>query len=204
MGECKTALFGGSFDPIHLGHLFLLHCAITKTDCQRFIIVPAYMSNFKRDKNLSASPQDRLKMIEIALEDYRKIYPQDRNVIFEISDYELNKGGVSYTYDTIMYLINKYNLNEPLGLLMGDDHIERLTEWYKFDEFKDKVQFLICPRNAGHDIWRKLPAGISYQDIGIGKISEASATRVRDDLSSYQTDLSDGVRDYVRANHLYN
>lgn len=203
MGEKKTALFGGSFDPIHLGHLFLLHSAVSKTDYERFVIVPAYMSNFKRDKSLSASPKARLDMINLAIEDYKKLYPEDRKVEIVVLSYELEKGGVSYTIDTVNEIISQYKLTNKLGLLMGDDHIERLTEWYKYTELKEKVQFLICPRSGNAEVWKKIPSDVDYKEIGIGKISSASATRVRDDIGLYNTDLSEGVREYVKQNKLY-
>lgn len=203
MDNKKTAMLGGSFDPIHLGHLFLLHCAIQNTDYKRFVIVPANMSNFKRDRQLSADSSARMKMIEIALKDYRKIYPQDRDIEIVISDFELSKGGISYTYDTVCHLIEKYKLQDKLGLLIGDDHIERLTEWYKFEQMKEKVQFVICPRDGKETTWNKIPEGIDYIKIDTKELSPASATKLRQDLEANINDLSEGVRQYVRENNLY-
>jgi len=53
MSSDKTAILGGSFDPVHLGHMFLLHCAVSMTDYSSFLIIPAKVSNFKQDNSPS-------------------------------------------------------------------------------------------------------------------------------------------------------
>ena len=94
MSKAKVAVLGGSFDPVHLGHLFLLHCAISMTDYRRFLIIPAKVSNFKQDSCPQASDADRLNMLHLALEDFRDLYPEDSGAEIEISTMELERGGV--------------------------------------------------------------------------------------------------------------
>ena len=202
MSKAKVAVLGGSFDPVHLGHLFLLHCAISMTDYRRFLIIPAKVSNFKQDSRPQASDADRLTMLRLALEDFRDIYPEDSGAGIEISTMELERGGVSYTSDTIREL--KIQLDDPMiGLIMGDDHISGLTRWHDFDYLKQNVEFLICRRESSMSNW-KLPEDICYRALIPSDIAPQSSSAIRTDLEGNLDYLSRRVREYVKANNLYN
>lgn len=206
MSKSNVVLFGGSFDPVHLGHLFLLHCAISMTDYSSFLLVPAKLSNFKRDSVPKASDSDRLEMLRLALMDYQDIYSQDyscnsENPDIRISAIELERGGISYTSDTVRSL--KESGYERIGLLIGDDHIEGLTRWHDYEYIRDNVEFLICRRNADGPLWDKLPDGIRYRALEPGEVFPQSSSAVRSDVSGKLDYLSERVREYVRAKHLY-
>ena len=202
MSKAKVAVLGGSFDPVHLGHLFLLHCAISMTDYRRFLIIPAKVSNFKQDSLPQASDADRLTMLRLALEDFRDLYPEDSGAGIEISTMELERGGVSYTSDTIREL--KIQLDDPMiGLIMGDDHISGLTRWHDFDYLKQNVEFLICRRESSMSNW-KLPEDICYRALIPSDIAPQSSSAIRTDLEGNLDYLSRRVREYVKANNLYN
>ena len=206
MIKSNVVLFGGSFDPVHLGHLFLLHCAISMTDYHCFLIVPAKLSNFKRDSVPKASDKDRLEMLNLALMDYKDIYSQDFSCNsaypdIRISTMELDRGGISYTSDTVKSL--KESGYEKIGLLIGDDHIEGLTKWHDFDYIKDNVEFLICRRNAQGPLWDRLPKGIRYKALEPENVSPQSSSAVRSDVNGNLDYLSERVREYVKAKHLY-
>ena len=201
MSKAKVAVLGGSFDPVHLGHLFLLHCAISMTDYRRFLIIPAKVSNFKQDSRPQASDADRLTMLRLALEDFRDLYPEDSGAGIEISTMELERGGVSYTSDTIREL--KIQLDDPMiGLIMGDDHISGLTRWHDFDYLKQNVEFLICKRESSMSNW-KLPEDICYRALIPSDIAPQSSSAIRTDLEGNLDYLSRRVREYVKANNLY-
>lgn len=197
----KTALFGGSFDPVHLGHLFNLHCVASQTDYSRFVIMPAKQSNFKRENIPSATDNQRIEMLELALEDFFEIYPSDCEArVFEVSDMEIVRGGISYTLDTVNQLL-KDGDGSKIGLIIGDDHLPLLKKWYGFEELKKKVEFLICPRNSKQII---APEGIEYKVLEVDQVAPESATRIREDVKKYASYLSPRVREYVFANNLYN
>ena len=202
MSKAKTAVFGGSFDPVHLGHLFLLHCAVSMTDYERFLIIPAKVSNFKQDSRPQASDRDRLNMLSLALEDYREIYPEDCNAKIEISTMELERGGVSYTSDTIRELKAQGDYSR-IGLVMGDDHISGLSRWHDFDYLKKNVEFLICRREKAQDTW-VLPEGLCYRALIPSSTAPQSSSAIRTDLQGNMDYLSRRVREYVTANNLYN
>lgn len=197
----KTAVLGGSFDPVHLGHLFLLHCAISMTDYKRFLIIPAKVSNFKQDSRPKASDLDRLNMLRLALEDFREIYPEDSMAEIEISTMELERGGVSYTSDTIRQ-IKENTSSSRIGLVMGDDHISGLSRWHDFEYLKENVEFLICRRDSLDVSW-KLPEGIEFKALVPPSVAPQSSSAIRLDLDGNLDYLSQRVREYVKAHDLY-
>ena len=201
MRETKTAILGGSFDPVHLGHLFLLHCAVSMTDYKSFLIIPAKVSNFKQDNSPKATDEQRLEMLRLALCDYHELYPQDKTDI-SISTMELERGGVSYTSDTIRILKEKLGAGR-IGIVMGDDHIEGLSRWHDFPYLKDNVEFLICRRNPEGTCWDTLPEGLCYKKLEPSDVAPQSSSAIRENVSGRGDYLSRRVGEYVRANNLY-
>ena len=201
MRETKTAILGGSFDPVHLGHLFLLHCAVSMTDYKSFLIIPAKVSNFKQDNSPKATDEQRLEMLRLALCDYHELYPKDKADI-SISTMELERGGVSYTSDTIRILKEKLGAGR-IGMVMGDDHIEGLTRWHDFPYLKDNVEFLICRRNPEGTCWETLPEGLCYKKLEPSDVAPQSSSAIRENVSGRGDYLSRRVGEYVRANNLY-
>ncbi len=199
----KVALFGGSFDPVHLGHLAVLHNALISTDYSLFLLVPAKLSNFKQTKTPKATSEDRLQMLQLALEDYKEIYPRDEVGKITISTLELDRGGVSYTYDTVMEIKKLYGITDRLGLIIGDDQIPKLTNWYRYGDLKKEVEFIICRRNPDGALWSLLPSDICYTKIEPEKLAPQSSSEVRANLEDREDYLSKRVRQYVRDNNLY-
>ena len=202
----KTALLGGSFDPVHLGHLFLLHSAIDKTDYRRFVIMPAKQSNFKRESAPGATDDQRLHMLKLALKDFNDLYPQDfeKGIEIEVSDMEIKRGGISYTIDTVNALLGE-GAPPPVGLVIGDDHLDKLDKWYDFDNLRRKVEFLICRRFS---VKPSLPEniitkGIQYRILEVDTVSPESSTKIRNNPLEHMNYLSNRVRAYVREQNLY-
>lgn len=194
------AMFGGSFDPIHLGHLHLIHSVYEKTGYKKIILVPLFANKLKEGyKNTDSS--HRLNMINIAIDDYKKIYPNDKDLQIIVETCELDRGGFSYTLETVDYIYKNYNIANKLGLLMGDDLVSSLTKWYKFDILKEKVKFIICKRNnESLDI-----DDLNYEIVNNVVFEDASSTirtfvKENKDISSL---VSLGVLDYVKSHELY-
>lgn len=127
----KTVLFGGSFDPVHNGHIHLAKNALSLAD--RVVFMPCFANPF--GKNIIAPPEDRLMMLRLAVSGESR---------FEVSDYELNKGGVSYTIDTIEYLKQAYP--GELILMMGSDAFMDIEKWYRAEEIMQSVTILVYNR----------------------------------------------------------
>lgn len=116
----KTGIFGGTFNPPHLGHRniaegFVAHCSL-----DRMLIIPAAIPPHKAAPDL-ASAEDRLHMCEKTFADGR----------FTIDPIELNRQGKSYTVDTLRQLKQRYGENDEFYFLMGDDMLLYLDKWYE-------------------------------------------------------------------------
>lgn len=203
-GDRRVAMLGGSFDPVHLGHLFLLHCAVSMSDYDTFIVVPAALSNFKQTSAPKATDKDRLEMLRLALLDYKDIYPQDEDADIRLSSMELDRGGVSYTYDTVMALKRDMDIHTRLGFIMGDDQIPALDRWYRFDDLKGEVDFLVCRRNQHGALWNLMPEGVVYSKLEPEVLAMQSSSGFREDVSGRMEDLPKRVAEYVREHNLYN
>ncbi len=116
----KTCIFGGTFDPPHIGHLLIAQTIIESENFERLIFVPANISPAKKGQIISSSKK-RLDMLNMAL---------TSNENFEISDFEINKGDVSYTINTIVEFANTLNLDKKdLYFLMGSDTLGEFHNW---------------------------------------------------------------------------
>ena len=122
----NVLIFGGSFNPVHNGHLNLLHSMLDspRIGIEKTIIMPAYVSPFKTGSSEYAAPADRLEMCRLAFGDIPGT---------EISDYELRKGGVSYTVETLRYLCDIFP-DDNFFLALGGDMIKSFPTWNNYKE----------------------------------------------------------------------
>ncbi|RUM44700.1 MAG: nicotinate (nicotinamide) nucleotide adenylyltransferase [Hydrogenimonas sp.] len=145
MRSKKIAIFGGSFDPPHLGHLEIIKKALDQLDIDRLIVVPAFISPFK--KGHSAPPQQRLAWL-------KKMTADDPRI--EVSDIEVQKGGASYTIETVNYFSQFF---DTIYLIIGADNLKSLHKWHRFEELNQKVHWVVATRNGEEipDGYIKLP-----------------------------------------------
>lgn len=190
----KTLIFGGTFDPVHKGHLYLLKMAEEHTDYGRVVIIPARISNFKQGTH-PASGEDRLKMLECAIGEYKEENPSS-HIDIVISDMEIRREGVSYSYDTVREVIESYPIIGKPGFLMGDDLLSGLERWYRFDDLKKLVTF-VCFTRGMHELSSDSGADIIYIPV---EAYTASSSAVRD---GERSTLTKGVAEYVQAHGLY-
>ena len=119
----RMGIFGGTFDPVHMGHLVIAQDAAEKLDLSEIIFVPAAIPPHKQHLQQSSS-EHRLNMLHLAVES---------DMRFAVSDIESNRGGVSYTFDTICEL-KAERPNVELVLIVGSDTLIDLHNWYNIDE----------------------------------------------------------------------
>jgi nicotinate-nucleotide adenylyltransferase len=132
----RLGLYGGSFDPIHHGHLILARQAVEVLFLDRVIFIPAAESPFKPDQ-LGASAEDRLAMIRLAIQDEPR---------FVVDPLELNREAPSYTIHTA----RAYKVQHPkdvLFFLIGEDHVSALRKWNEFEQLDQLVNFAILSRS---------------------------------------------------------
>jgi nicotinate-nucleotide adenylyltransferase len=131
----RIGLFGGSFNPVHLGHLLVAQAAREELQLSRLFFIPAAQSPFKPGLVL-APANERLRLLRLALASQTDC---------EIDDQEINRGGVSYTIDTVRDYNRRFP-GAPLFYLIGADHVPQLTKWRDADELARLVEFVVIPR----------------------------------------------------------
>ena len=191
--KSRTALLGGTFNPVHMGHVHLFHEAYEAGRISNLIVIPAYISNFKRDSH-PVSFSDRVKMLSLAVEDYRDIYPDDKLEI-TVSLFEGEKGGISYTSDTIREFFDSAEDNGKVNFIIGDDIIPTLGHWHDIEYLRSHARFLCFTRLGS--VENESGAEVIFIK---SSVYHASSSEVR---AGDMTMLSPRVREYVYANKLY-
>lgn len=204
-----TAMVGGSFDPIHLGHLHLVHTVATSTPYRRFVFVPVARNNFKQDARM-ADENHRLNMLRLCFNHYRILYPEDPPLTFIIERCELDRGGVSYTYDTVRYLDGSYAIEGKLAVVMGDDLLRDLKKWHEYEKLRDLVTFVVIRRENSPIDFADPKASLVYLQ---NPMVDDSSTLIRQTCQqlgncdplplSVKSLMCPEVADYVEKHRLY-
>jgi len=133
-------LFGGSFDPIHNGHLIVARAVAETLGVEKVVLIPSANPPHKQ-KMILASALDRLEMAQLAVAGDK---------LFEVSDCELRREGPSYTLDTVLYFREVYAPDITLYWLIGADTVRELPLWYKVGELAD-LCVIVTARRPGFD-----------------------------------------------------
>jgi len=131
----KIGFLGGSFDPVHFGHLLAAQDAYEQHNLDRLVLVPAARAPLKPN-DVQSSADDRLAMLRSAIEWDKR---------FEISDLELRRGGVSYTIDSARHFRAAYP-NDQLFWIIGGDQLPKLHLWKDIAELARLVEFIFLER----------------------------------------------------------
>lgn len=198
----RIGVLGGSFDPLHYGHLILAEQIRQEASLGKVVLVPAYVNPFKADY-MPAEGRHRLEMLRIAAGDHSA---------FEISDIELKKQAPSYTFDTLSALSERFGSGCELFFIMGTDAFLELEHWHKAEELIENFRFLVGLRRgydeagleaAAERLREKYPLKAEYIRIPELEISSTDIKRrIRDGLS-VRFMLPDGVIEYIARNELY-
>lgn len=131
----RLGLYGGSFDPVHVGHLLVAAAALEEFELDRLVFVLASQSPFKPDRQAS-TPADRLRWLRLALAGKTRCV---------VDDVEIRRGGISFTIDTVRH----FRVQHPgssVYYLIGEDHLEQLPKWREAGELARLVEFILVPR----------------------------------------------------------
>jgi len=198
-------VFGGTFDPIHLGHVNTVQSVLKQTDLQSIVFIPAATPPLREQPKASA--KHRLEMVRIATE---------RKPNFLVDDRELKRNSPSYTIDTIASL-QLENPNYRYSVILGLDAMLGLTTWYRWQELLERVHFIVMKRPGWSlPYWyrdRKVEAFDELTKTRVGKIYfidikpiDLSATYIRarihrgEDVSKL---LPEGILHYIKEKKLY-
>ena len=198
----KIGLFGGSFNPIHLGHLHIAEAARKTLGWDKVLFIPNAQSPLKVDTNLVLA-KHRLAMVQGCVEEMDH---------YDVLDWEVKRKGLSYSIDTVRGLIKEYP-NAKLYFLIGADSLLSLHEWKEVDELLNSIEFVVLPRP---DIFEetqqadiKLPAPWPEKlckSILQVEAKDISSTQIRKAVSeqkSLKGLVPASVEAYIEAHNLY-
>ena len=219
----RIGLFGGTFNPIHRGHLWAASEVIKRFNLDRIFLIPAALPPHKTP-GLVAKAVDRLEMINLAIADLRGL---------TVSDVELNRPGPSYTIDTIHHFKNTLSSGARIYLIMGLDAFLEIQTWKSHQDLLEQIAFIIMARPTkdyrdSQQGWRMLESYLKStlsadyqfdtaracytsegkQPIHIVDIDalDISSTEIREKVKRKQrieNFVTPGVADYIRLKGLY-
>lgn len=204
MKKNTIALFGGSFDPIHVGHITVAAHAAKQLRAQKVIFIPAKRSPLKHAQPC-ATDEDRLAMIECAT---RK-YPS-----FLVSDYELKRPAPSYTLHTVRHFLATSPAGASIYWLLGADSVKELPYWHGINELMQACQLAVMYRagidppdfSAFSSLWGKQQTALLQRNVIKTPLVHASSTEIRSGLArgeAVNEMLDPAVLAYIKEKRLY-
>ena len=195
----KIGVYGGSFNPVHGGHINLAEAAVETLGLDRLFIVPVGKPWYKDDNNL-ISGEHRINMCDLAFKDVPNT---------EVLDYEINKKERNYTVSTIHWLKSNY-ANAEFYVIMGADMFQTLKNWRCFEELKSMVKFCVAARNCDNNKeiseYKKTLEQIGADVIVLPvDVVEISSSEIRKSIEKGEKPeyLTEKVYSYIKQNKLY-
>jgi nicotinate-nucleotide adenylyltransferase len=191
--KLKYGLFGGSFDPVHHGHLLVAQAACEEIGLDRLFFIPAAQSPFKPD-NAPAPANERVRLLRLALAGCNR---------YEVDEQEISRGGISYTVDTVRAYRKRFP-DVELFYLTGADHISQLPKWREAEELAKQVEFVIVPR-PGEAVEHKLPSPFRVRMLKGFPLS-ISSSQIRERVKAglpIKTFVPAAVAEAIRNYRLY-
>lgn len=197
----KTGILGGTFDPVHNGHLMIAGEAMKRLDLDGVLFIPTWRTPLKEDNEITPA-EHRVKMVELAIAG---------NPAFRLSTIEIDRAGISFTVDTIAGLKKTAGDDYELYLITGLDSLETLSRWKEPDRLI-KMCRLVTVRRPGYEIpdiaeLDKEVPGLSDNLIIIDETApDISATDIRERVADGRPVsglVPAAVEKYIRENGLY-
>ena len=192
----RLGLFGGTFDPPHVGHLLAASDAYDALHLTRVVFIPAASQPLKQGV-VAASPSERLAMLRLLVgEDAR----------FEVDPIEIDRGGLSYTVDTLEAYATRYPAVKRI-LLIGEDLAEQIATWHRSERIADLARVIVLSRgrDAVASDTRGSGSALPVERVATRRVDVSSSeirARVRAGLS-LRGFVTEAVADYIRAAALY-
>ena len=178
----RVGIYGGTFDPIHLGHLHVITQLIEKGIVDQLLVVPAGEPLLRSNAPI-ATAQQRRAMCQLALSD---LTPEVAAQV-QVNPIEVLRIGPSYAIDTVEAVRQNFP-EDTIVLVIGQDAANKLDQWHRIDELRSMVEFVVIGR-----------PGYQGDGIDIGAL-DVAATTIREGLS---TAVSSSVASFIRENNLY-
>jgi nicotinate-nucleotide adenylyltransferase len=189
----NIGILGGTFDPVHTGHLVVAEAARESLCLEKVIFVPAGVP-VHRDL-IEASADDRYRMVLLAI---------DGNPGFAASDFEIKRHSPSFSYEMVRHFSEQYGTEAKFYLILGADAFQEIGTWYKINNLARLVTFVVAGReHAGYP--EDLPEGIRSQELAMGFFSVSGhdiRQRVKEG-GSIRYLVPQPVRQYIIEHKLY-
>jgi len=203
----RFGVMGGSFDPIHVGHLSIAQQVLNALKLEQVVLLPAATAPHKRDGRRTAPAEDRLEMCRLAVHNMHGL---------SVSDFEITRGGVSYTVETARQLREAYGKDTQIYFIIGSDSLADLPQWFQIGELITLIDFAIAERREvpiQEPLWAQIGKSLgraAEEKLRAGVVSvqrvDVSSTQIRqliengDKIPGY---LRRDVEDYIRRKKLY-
>lgn len=190
----RIGVFGGTFDPPHVGHLLLASDAREALDLDRLIFIPAAAQPFKVNNPPVASAQDRLEMVRLAVAD---------DAYYSVDAAEIERKGLSYTVDTLEQLAKRH-ASGKLFLLLGEDSLTTFDQWREPGRIRELATLAVMRRDGGSGAAVKpVPGGVI--EVSTRRV-DVSSTEIRARLragKSIKGFVPESVERFIEARGLY-
>ena len=193
----RLGVFGGSFDPVHQGHMILAQFALEQLELDRVVFLPSFNPPHKQGQ-IATSFEDRLRMLELALEGRKG---------FSISTLEALRSGPSYSLDSLDAIEKEYEVSK-LYFLIGGDSLMGMEGWYKSEELLRRFSFGVAPRPGRtrqelEDKINQLGGDIVLIDSPKIEISSSSIRKRLEEKKPISFLVPQAVEDYIYEKKLY-
>lgn len=208
----KVGLFGGTFDPIHMGHLRAAEEVREMFSLDILYFIPVFVPPHKREKKI-ADYEDRMNMVRLSIKGNRSM---------KLSDVEKKRGGISYSYDTICYFEDKF---KDIYFILGVDAFNEINTWYRYKDLFFHTNFIVMVRptvlkNKGFELFpEEIKEHLKFEGDRVFRHSsgkriyfkdvtqlDISSTRIRhliEQNKSIKYLVPDNVLSYIEKRGLY-
>lgn len=187
----RVALFGGTFDPVHHGHLLLAQDALEQLQLDLLLFIPARVNPHKLQSTQGASPEQRVEMLRLATRGVDRL---------QVDPSEILRAGPSFTVDTVESLQTRWPEAQFFWLL-GEDNLEKLHTWHRIHDLRSLVRFVCFGRLA-----KPPPFSASYEFPRLERRIDISATEIRQRIArglSIRYLVPESVRAFIENHALY-
>lgn len=182
---------GGTFDPIHCGHLLAAEQAREQAGLDEIWFMPTHVPPHKERESLTLA-HHRLQMVQLAVSDHQ---------VFRVTDIEFERKGPSYTYDTMTQLIRQFP-DCRFSFIMGGDMVKILPKWYQYQELIHMVRFIGLAR-PGTELDLKSSEDVTFVEMPVWDISSTMIREKAAARKSIRYLVPDAVERYIKENRIY-
>ena len=181
----RLGLYGGTFDPIHNGHLHLITELLTRDVVDEIVVVPAG-NPWMRESAPIASAEDRLMMVELGVTEI----PMEIRTRISVSDTEVKRSGPTYTIETVEEL-RKSRPDASIVLIVGSDASSNIAKWHRSSELLAQVELLVIARDGD---------GLDIDELAV------SSSRIREEIElriDVTQEIPESIWTYIQERNLY-